>query len=132
MEKRDFERLASFRHQLRCFLRRSEDLCQAADLTPLQYLLLLQVAGMPGRDWATVGELAERLQAKHHGVVALVDRCEKLQLVERRPGREDRRRVEIHLLPAGRAQVRRIALQHKPELRMLRAALDALEHVDTD
>jgi hypothetical protein len=29
---------------------------------------MLQIKGFPGRDWAGV---AERLQAKHHGVVAL-------------------------------------------------------------
>ena len=44
---------------------------------------MLQVKGFPGRNWATIGELAERLQAKHHGVVALVSRCESLGLVQR-------------------------------------------------
>jgi hypothetical protein len=53
----------------------------------------------PGREWATVGELAERLQAKQHGVVALITRCEAGELVVRRTNAEDRRRVEVHLLP---------------------------------
>ena len=43
---------------------------------PLQYMLLLHVKGFPDRDWATVGELAERPQASPHGTVALVSRCE--------------------------------------------------------
>ena len=60
--------------------------------------------GYAGRGWATVGELADRLQAQHHGVVALVSRCESLGWVERRPGRDDRRVVEIHLTPAGEAR----------------------------
>src|SRR5512135_996126 len=98
LDKSDYERLSHFRYRLRRFLRISEDLCQAHGLTPLQYQMLLHIKGFPEREWATVGELAERLQAKHHGVVALVDRCEKAELVQRRPGREDRRQVEIHLL----------------------------------
>jgi DNA-binding MarR family transcriptional regulator len=84
MGKADFERLSHFRHGLRRFLRFSEELCKRQGLTSLQYQLLLHVMGFPGRAWATIGELAERLQAQHHGVVALVDRCERLALLERR------------------------------------------------
>ncbi len=124
MEKSDYERLSHFRYRLRRFLRISEDLCQAHGLTPLQYQLLLHIKGFPDRDWATVGELAERLQAKHHGVVALVDRCEKAALVERRAGREDRRQVEIHLLPKGERLLDRIAALHQPELGLLREEFD--------
>src|SRR5678815_913573 len=91
MLKADFEALATFRYQLRRYLRFSEEIAHAAGLTPLQYLLLLQIKGFPGRDWATVGELAERLQAKHHGVVSLVSRCEVAGLVRRSAGRSDRR-----------------------------------------
>lgn len=124
MEKTDYERLSHFRYRLRRFLRLSEDLCQANGLTPLQYQMLLHIKGFPGREWATVGELAERLQAKHHGVVALVDRCEKMQWVERQPGREDRRQVEIHLLPKGTQLVEHIAALHQPELERLRQEID--------
>ena len=76
MTKADYELLSEFRYQLRRFMRFSEDAVQAEGMTPLQYQLLLQLKGFPGREWATVGELAERLQAQHHGVVALVTRCE--------------------------------------------------------
>jgi len=124
LDKNDYERLSHFRYRLRRFLRISEDLCQSHGLTPLQYQILLHIKGFPGRDWATVGELAERLQAKHHGVVALVDRCEKAELVERQPGREDRRQVEIHLLPKGEQLVERIAALHQPELGRLREEFD--------
>jgi len=104
---------------LRCFLRLSEDLCQTHGLTSLQYQLLLHLRGIPGKNWATVSELAERLQAKHHGVVALIDRCEKSGLVERRSSQEDRRQVEIHLLSKGARLLARLALLHQPELRQL-------------
>ena len=117
--KADFERLSHFRHRLRRFLRFSEVLCRRQGLTSLQYQLLLHVMGFPDRNWATIGELAERLQAQHHGVVALVDRCEKLALLERRPGRSDQRVVEIHLLPKGEKLLARVAAQHQHELQLL-------------
>ena len=117
--KPDYERLSHFRHRLRHFLRASELLCKKHGLTPLQYQLLLHVMGFPGRAWATVGELAERLQAHHHGVVALVNRCEALRLLERRPGRDDQRVVEIHLLPKGERLLARVAAQHQGELQAL-------------
>jgi len=115
----DYLRLSRFRYRLRRFMRLSERICQEQGLTLLQYQLLLHVRGFPGRDWASIAELAERLQAQHHGVVALIDRCERLGLVERRPSRTDRRVVEIHLLPPGEERLERIARLHQDELRML-------------
>lgn len=120
LHKRDYERLAHFRYRLRCFLRTSESICQENGATPLQYQLLLQLKGAPAKEWATISELAEQLQSKHHGVVALIDRCERAGLVERRPGREDRRQVEVHLLPKGEALVEHLALLHQNELKLLR------------
>ena len=120
MGKTDFEKLSHFRYRLRCFLRLSEDLCQKHGLTSLQYQLLLHVKGFPGRDWATIGELAERLQAKHNGVVALVDRCEKAGLVKRIASQEDRRQVAIHLQPKGAQLLEFLAALHQPELQLLR------------
>jgi DNA-binding MarR family transcriptional regulator len=117
--KKDLERLSLFRHRLRCFLRFSELLCARHGITSLQYQLLLHVMGFPGRTWASVGELAERLQAQPHGVVALVDRCEKAGLLERRTGRGDQRVVEIHLLPKGRRLLTTVAAGHRNELRLL-------------
>jgi DNA-binding MarR family transcriptional regulator len=120
LSKDDFEALARFRHQLRRFLRFSEELTQAHGVPPLQYQLMLQIRGFPGRDWATVAELAERLQARHHGVVALVSRCEAAGHVRRVPSRDDRRRVEVHLTPQGRACVDRLARLHLVELQSAR------------
>lgn len=120
LRKEDFEKLSHFRYRLRCFLRLSEDLCQKHGLTPLQYQLLLHIEGFPGRDWATIGELAERLQAKHHGVVALIDRCEAACLVQRQSSQTDRRQVTVHLLPKGSQLLEKLAALHQPELRLLR------------
>ena len=117
--KSEYEALSEFRFQIRRFERFSEDAVQAVGITPLQYLLLLHVKGFPGRDFATVGELAERLQAKPHGVVALVTRCEEHGFVERRQGTSDRRQVEIHLLAAGEKILRHLAELHRTELQSL-------------
>jgi DNA-binding MarR family transcriptional regulator len=116
LSKADFNALSEFRYQMRRFERFSEDVVQAQGITPLQYLLLLHIKGYPDRDWATVGELAERLQAKHHGVVALITRCEAMGLVERRHSAIDRRRVEVHLLRQGETILARLAEQHRVEL----------------
>jgi DNA-binding MarR family transcriptional regulator len=116
LEKHDFEILADFRYQIRRFVRFSEEVTRQHGVTPLQYLLLLQIRGFPDREWASVGELAERLQAKHHGVVALISRCEKLGLVERRQSTEDRRRIEIHLKKNGAVVLDKLARLHRAEL----------------
>lgn len=116
LSKRDFETLAHFRYQIRKFIRFSEKLALKHGIKPQQYQLLLQIRGYPDRDWATVGELAERLQSQHHGVVALISRCEKLGLVERRRSSEDRRRIEIRLLAKGDKLVNKVARLHRDEL----------------
>lgn len=121
MEKSDYVALAEFRYQLRRFLRFSEELTQAHGITPLQYQLMLQLKGFPQRDWASVTELAERLQAKHHGVVALVSRCEALGLVRRQASADDLRRVEIRLTPQGEACIEQLARLHRAELESLQS-----------
>jgi DNA-binding MarR family transcriptional regulator len=123
LRKKDFEAISEFRYQLRRFLRFSEEVVGREGITPLQYLLLLHIKGYPGKDWASVGELAERLQAHHHGVVALISRCEQLGLVKRKTSTEDRRRVETHLTPKGERCVGRLALLHRNELKSLRSTL---------
>ena len=119
LTKADFEALSEFRFQIRRFERFSEDVVQTHDITPLQYLLLLHIKGFPGRTFASVGELAERLQAKPHGVVALISRCEERGLVQRRQSENDRRQVEIHLLEAGEQLLTHLAELHRAELRSL-------------
>lgn len=118
-DKAEFETLSKFRYQLRRFLHWSEQLTRHHGVTNLQYLLMLHIRGFPQREWATITELAERLQSKHHGVVALVSRCEKLGLVERRPGRSDGREVEIHLTRKGERTIALLARLHRDELMRL-------------
>lgn len=114
--KEDLEAMSEFRYRLRRFLRFSEEVTRAAGVTPLQYQLMLQVSGFPGRSWATVGELAERLQAAPNGTAALVSRCESTGLVIRKPGNEDRRQVRVHLTAKGERCLTKLAALHKPEI----------------
>ena len=121
MSKSEFETLAEFRYQLRRFLRFSEEVTHRNGVTPLQYLLMLQIKGFPGRGWATVAELAERLQSKHHGVVSLVSRCEAAGWVQRITSRSDKRCVEVHLTSAGDKRLEQLARLHRDELESVSA-----------
>lgn len=124
LRKKDFEQLSEFRFQIRRFERFSEIAAQNEGLTPQQYLVLLHVKGTPGRDWASVGEIAQRLQMQPHGAVTLVSRCEALELVQRRISESDRRQVEVHLLPKGEDVLLRLAELHRAELRSLDGVFD--------
>ncbi|QKZ02923.1 MarR family winged helix-turn-helix transcriptional regulator [Pseudomonas eucalypticola] len=117
LDKSDFETLSEFRYQLRRFLRFSEEAVQAHGVTPQQYLLMLHTQGFTGRDWASVGELAERLQMVPHGAVALVKRCEALGLVQRQRGVEDRREVQVSLTAQGVEVLEKLAFLHREELK---------------
>lgn len=121
LSKNDFETLAAFRYALRRFMRFSEEATHRNGVTPLQYGLMLQIRGFPRRDWATVAELAERLQAKHHGVVSLVSRCEAAGWVRRVASRRDKRCVEVHLTARGDECLEQLARLHRDELQSIRA-----------
>ncbi len=116
MTQRQYRALADFRYELRRFLRYSEEITRRHGVTPLQYQLLLQVKGYPGREHATIGELAERLQAKHHGAVALVARCEEAGYVTKRASKEDRRAVLVELTAKGERLLEQLARLHRNEL----------------
>ena len=119
LTKAQFEALSEFRYQLKRFLHFSETAAKELGLTPLQYLSLLHIQGYPGRNWASVGELAERLQMSHHATVALLTRCEELDLVERRKNENDKRKVDVYLTDKGREYLQQLAQQHKTELQSL-------------
>lgn len=120
LSKNEFEALSEFRFQIRRFERFSENVVKKYGITPLQYLLLLHIKGYPGRNYAMVGELAERMQASKHGVVALISRCETNQLVQRRRSESDKRQVKIFLLEKGDRLLTQLAEFHRTELRSLK------------
>lgn len=127
IDKQRLEGLSLFRYRLRRFLRFSEDAARAEGITVLHYQLLLHTQGFQDRDWASIGELAERLQARPHGVVALVTRCEQAGLVQRRDNAADGRLVEVHLTAKGRRSMLRLASQHGQELAELVAVVEAMQ-----
>src|SRR5438093_7247785 len=97
ISKADYEALAAFRQALRRFLRFSEQGARATGLTPQQHQLLLAVKGQSGREWASISDLAEALQVRHHAAVGLVDRCERAGLARRAPDPDDRRQLRVTL-----------------------------------
>src|SRR6202047_1689386 len=123
MTSAEFRALAEFRYQIRVFLNGSEETARTAGAEPQQYLLLLALRGLPlGRE-ASIRELAERMQLRHHSVVELIDRLERRQLLRRERSRSDRRQVIVHLTPRGERILTRLAKQRISELRTSAPAL---------
>lgn len=129
LSKTDYERLANLRYALRRFSRQTELEARRAGLTPQQYLLLLSLKGFPGRDWASITELAERLQIRHNAVIGLVNRAEERNLVRRAqdPSSTDRRIVNIHITPAGERLLTSMSAALRNERQRVRLALEAVD-----
>ncbi len=134
IDKADYESLHAFRHAIRRFLRFSEEGARKAGLTPQQHQLLLAVKGQHGRDWATITDLAESLQIRHHAAVGLVDRCERASLVARSPDPDDRRQVRVSLTDKGERILAGLSARNLRELHALRLALQTplLEGLQSD
>ena len=119
----DIEAIAAFRYAIRRFLRFSEQAARREHITPQQHQLLLAIKGFPQRDFATVSELAHRLQMRQHSVVGLIDRTVRHGLVRRERGTEDRREVFIFLTDQGEALLARLTALHRQELAAMRHVL---------
>jgi DNA-binding MarR family transcriptional regulator len=119
LTKTDFEALARFRFGIRRYLRASEEIVREHGLTPQQYQLLLALRGFPGRDWATVRELADLIQLRHHSVVELVNRVQKQGLVRRQAHPSDARAVCVSLTEEGEHTLGRLCAMHHDELRRM-------------
>jgi DNA-binding MarR family transcriptional regulator len=126
LEKRDYETLASFRYRLRQFLRFSDQAAASVGLAPQQHQALLAVIGFPDRDQVTIGELAERLQIKHHSCVGLVDRLEAQKLIIRIADEGNRRQVFVRLTAQGKELIRLLSQSHRQELSRISQELHGL------
>lgn len=126
-EPQDFEsivaELAAFRYQVRKFMRFSENAAREAGITPQQHQLMLGIAGYTGSGKATISELAEFLQERHHSVVGLVDRAEQGGLVRRASDPADRRVVVVSLTARGWSILKKLSLEHLEEVSRLREEL---------
>ena len=123
LTKQDFEALARFRFGIRRYLRFSEETVRRHGVTPQQYQLLLAIKGFPGRDWALVRELANRLQLRHHSVVELVNRAQAQGLVHRTNDPDDARAVRVILTDRGEHLLNRLSALHRDELRRIDTVL---------
>lgn len=128
----DYRALAEFRHQLRRFLHFSAEAAKAAGIEPNQHQLLLALKGLPDGHRPTIGELAERLQVRHHSAVELVSRAETAGWVARERDEADRRGVLVRLTPQGEQLLHDLTRRHREELRVLGPqliqTLDAILH----
>jgi DNA-binding MarR family transcriptional regulator len=123
LTKLEFEALARFRFGIRRYLRVSEEIVRRHGLTPQQYQLLLALMGFPDREWATVRELADLIQLRHHSMVELVDRAQKQGLVQREADPTDGRVVRVSLTVEGERILGRLSALHRDELRRMRTVL---------
>lgn len=131
LTKADYEALAQFRYLLRKFTGFSEESAREAALTAQQHQALLAIQGFPGRERVIIGELAERLNLRHHSVVGLVDRLSARALVRRHRDAVDGRRVLVELTGKGRSALARLSFAHRDELRRLAPLLTrVLAHLE--
>ena len=124
--KKEYEKLAAFRFNLRQFLRFSEVAARSAGLTSQQHQALLSIKGFPDGKVITIGELAEQLQVAHHTAVELVDRLTLGDLVLREASTVDRRHVHLKLTDRGVEILEALTWVHREELRRLSRRLNSL------
>lgn len=114
--KRQYQAIAHFRHQLRCFLAFSEAAAAGAGAPAQQHQALLAIAGW-GEGTPTVGALAERLLIAPHTGAELIDRMARAGLLKKRPSKADRRKIELVLTQKAAALLRRLTSVHVKEIR---------------
>ena len=114
-----YAQLLRFRRELRTFLRWSEQAARSNGLTPAVHQLLLAVRGSDRAGGATVGDVAEALDVRHHSAVQLAHRAEELGLVTRTRGISDQRQVRLGLTDTGEAQLAQLTRLHRPRIRAL-------------
>jgi len=119
----DYQGLAELRYQIRRFVHFSEQASRTAGLEPQQHQLMLALKGLPKGVRPRIGELAERLQIRHHSTVELVNRLSTAGHVRRHRAGEDRREVLLSLTPSGEKILKELSLHHRAELRIQGPAL---------
>jgi DNA-binding MarR family transcriptional regulator len=124
--RKEYEKLASFRFNLRQFLRFSELAARSVGLTSQQHQALLAIKGFPDGKAITIGQLAEQLQVAHHTAVELVDRLTLQNLVLREASTLDRRHVYLKLTDGGDEILETLTWAHREELRRLGTRLNSL------
>jgi DNA-binding MarR family transcriptional regulator len=122
----EYETLADLRYSLRQFLHFSEEAAQQAGITPQQHQALLAIKGFREARDITIGELAERLQVRHHSAVGLADRLASKRLVIRKHPPGDRRQVHLALTDEGHQTLEKLSAAHKEQLRRVGPQIESL------
>ncbi|RAN39993.1 MarR family winged helix-turn-helix transcriptional regulator [Hyphomonas sp. GM-8P] len=100
MSKRSEDALIALRRIQRVTEMASKRLARTAGLTPSQLSVLRILTEYPE---VSAGYLAEATQLKHATISSLIDKLEARGLISRRRCDEDKRRVWLRLLDAGKA-----------------------------
>ena len=111
---------------LRRFERWSADQAAGHGLTASQHQLLLAIRGHDEPQGPTIGQVAEYLLTRHHSVVELVDRTERLRLIIRSRDPDDHRVVRLTLAHRGAEVLESLSSAHLEELERLTALFQAL------
>lgn len=121
-----YRTLARFRYALRRFQRFSEEAARSVGLTPAQHQLMLAVKGWDGPGDPTIGDLAEKLQLRHHSTVELLQRASTADLVRTIGDPRDGRIQRVVLTSRGGRLLASLSLTHRDELRRFRAEMTHL------
>lgn len=121
-----YEMLAELRYSLRQFLRFSEEAAGTAGVTPQQHQALLAIKGYPGGVRISIGELAERLQVRHHSAVGLIDRLIAEGYARRVTDPDDARRVRLTLTARGEKVLEKLSAAHREQLRRIGPQINQL------
>ena len=123
LNQADYQALAEFRYQIRCFVRFSEQAAREAGIEPQHHQLMLALKGAREGAEPCIGYLANRLQIQHHSAVELADRLVKRGLIQRSRSQNDRREVHVRLTKRGERILRELTLHTREELRSAAPAL---------
>lgn len=75
----------------------------------------------------TIGELSNKMYLAHSTLTVLIDRMEKAELVKRVKDAQDRRVVQIHILPLGETIIQEVIEKRQQYLQQLLIQFDAAE-----
>ena len=108
--------MAEFRYALRRFLHFSETSAETQGISAQKYQLLQVVEAASAAGRVTISTIAERMVLRHNSAVELVDRAERLGLVQRLRDETDLRRSIVVLTEVGQRMLMQLAAAHLAEL----------------
>jgi DNA-binding MarR family transcriptional regulator len=105
------------------YMHESREILKRHDMTPLQYVVMLEAWASAGIEELTVTELARRLEVRHNSAVVLADTLCSKGYLSRSRSAEDRRRVLLKTTEQGDHMVEKLIHAHRGQLDDLRSQL---------